>query len=418
MRKIKELAIILVIIFFAFFLCKICFGTVSSQTVLESFNCNGSTTEFNFTFRIFQASDLDVYLLDETTGDQTTLIYNSDYSVTATNNDFTSGGTITTTETYGGNYILVAIRNTSLTQEARFVANSALEDTLDRQTLAMQEVQNWKERALRVPISDVNVCELPTAENRKGYFLAFSSTDGHPIASSGGVPSELTVSSFAETLIDDANNTEARTTLGAVGLTGNETIAGIKTFSNDVNMASGKTLTVEIIQAVDSTGVLLKNDGGTTVITIGDDGTATLADGSQLSSSAAPTTDADIPNKKYVDDQVLEFDSTNLYDPNDSDGNAMLKAHAYQAQTDGFVSVYLDSIGAGKYLRSYVDDTDDPAGSGTKIQEIVAPAAAIGCSLFFAVPNNTYFEITTDDSEDPTILWMSIGTYSAPVDQD
>ena len=40
------------------------------------------------------------------------------------------------------------------------------------------------------------------------------------------------VSAFGLTLIDDADAATARATLGAVGLTGNETVAGVKTFSS------------------------------------------------------------------------------------------------------------------------------------------------------------------------------------------
>lgn len=40
------------------------------------------------------------------------------------------------------------------------------------------------------------------------------------------------VSAFGLTLIDDADAATARTTLGAVGLTGDQTVAGVKTFSS------------------------------------------------------------------------------------------------------------------------------------------------------------------------------------------
>jgi hypothetical protein len=51
----------------------------------------------------------------------------------------------------------------------------------------------------------------------------------------------LNVSAFGKTLIDDASASDARTTLGAVGLTGNETIAGNKTFSGSTTLSGTTT---------------------------------------------------------------------------------------------------------------------------------------------------------------------------------
>jgi hypothetical protein len=55
--------------------------------------------------------------------------------------------------------------------------------------------------------------------------------DGRPV-----VP---TISSFADTLLDDADAAAARATLGAVGLSGDETVGGKKTFSDQAFFAGG-----------------------------------------------------------------------------------------------------------------------------------------------------------------------------------
>lgn len=47
------------------------------------------------------------------------------------------------------------------------------------------------------------------------------------------LPASTTISAFGATLVDDADAATARTTIGAVGLTGSETVAGVKTFSSD-----------------------------------------------------------------------------------------------------------------------------------------------------------------------------------------
>jgi hypothetical protein len=73
----------------------------TSPLVPVSYNADGSTTEFDFTFKIINEDDVLVTLEDED-GNQTTLEKTTDYTVTYTeNNDGTiSTAYITTVSTY------------------------------------------------------------------------------------------------------------------------------------------------------------------------------------------------------------------------------------------------------------------------------------------------------------------------------
>jgi len=105
------------------------------------------------------------------------------------------------------------------------------------------------------------------------------------------------------------------------------------------------------------------------------------------------------------------------YTNEDSDGNAMIVAHAYKAATDGFVVVNIGGIGAGKNLYGYVGGTDDPAGAGILVRRMACVDNDTG-GFIFPVAKDAYFEITTNSASTPTIYWVSIGTLGNPVDQD
>jgi hypothetical protein len=181
-------------------------------------------------------------------------------------------------------------------------------------------------------------------------------------------------------------------------------------------MSNQSTAIVETVQAVDSAGLLIKNEGGDTVITIGDDGTATLADGSQLASSAAPTADADIANKKYVDDQsgTTAFgEFTNLDDEN----NTLLPSHAYLANQDGFVLVEMNPDTTGDSIQVFIGDTTDPMGEGTRVAKQQGYGVGFEQSVNVPVKSGKYWEVYHNGTS-AKIFWFPIGTLIKPTDQD
>lgn len=143
-----------------------------------------------------------------------------------------------------------------------------------------------------------------------------------------------------------------------------------------------------------------------------------LMDGSVLA-TATETGDGDrtIADKKYVDDQLLTGITFSAYTNLDSENNAMLKAHAYQAATAGWVTATGNLGTTGATLKGYVGLTTNPAGAGDLIAaEKNAAAPDEDRAICFPVAKDEYFEITCTDT--PTIRWKSIGTLSKPVDNN
>lgn len=144
---------------------------------------------------------------------------------------------------------------------------------------------------------------------------------------------------------------------------------------------------------------------------------AVLPDGSELATSGAPTADADIANKKYVDDQLLTGIVFSAYTDEDSETNAMLKAHAYKAATTGFVTAFVSSSAVGQGMNAYVGLTDNPEGARDLVQSQSNTAEGY-FQASFPVAKDEYFELTTTSANAITIRWKSVGTLSKPVDQD
>ena len=170
---------------------------------------------------------------------------------------------------------------------------------------------------------------------------------------------------------------------------------------------------VATVATIDSDGNAVFNG------TLGVTGVATLGDGSLLATSAAPTTDAMIANKLYVNNAI----AFSAYTTEDSESNTILKAHTYQAATAGFIVARVQLTTAGHTLIGYVEtsaqyDIDgDPIAGGTVAGSQEADAINSHQSICFPVAKNEYFEITCDTAN-PDIKWKSVGALSKPVDKD
>jgi hypothetical protein len=121
---------------------------------------NGTASTFAFTFKVFQASDLEVVRLNVATTIETILVINSDYTVSL-NADQNSnpGGSITLTAgalAAGFNLVITSdiqnLQPTDIVNQGGFYPD-VIEDALDRATIQIQQLQEAVDRSAKLPIT-------------------------------------------------------------------------------------------------------------------------------------------------------------------------------------------------------------------------------------------------------------------------
>lgn len=219
---------------------------------------NGVTTVFTYSF-IIPTAETVVATFTDSAGTQTVLVP-AQYTITGL--DDPNGGTITyplvgspmaTGETLTLERIVPYTQPTVLTNQGNFYPD-VVEGADDWIVMQTQQLAEQAGRTITFPAVDPaanSIGELPAWQARASMFLGFDAA-GLPIAAAGSIGT-VPVSAFMETVLDDTTAAAARTTLGAVGLTGAETIAGAKVFSSTVTGTAGGTGTTASFSAVHAT---------------------------------------------------------------------------------------------------------------------------------------------------------------------
>lgn len=203
---------------------------------------NGSAATFPFTFKVFQASDLFVVRLTVSTGTQSTLVLGTDYTVTLNlEQDSNPGGSITLVAgalASGYNLIITSdignLQPTDLTNQGGFYPE-VINDSLDRATIQIQQLQEQTDRTLKYPVTDPSTgTELPAVAQRAGKVLTFDEL-GAPIAG----PSVDEVGTILDNL--------ANITTVANDLNGPDTIGTVATNIADVNTVASNMADVNTV---------------------------------------------------------------------------------------------------------------------------------------------------------------------------
>lgn len=228
--------------------------TVSNTTNRISAVGSGSTgQEVPFSFPITATSDLTVISRVTATGVETELTETTNYTVTI-NGDV--GGvvtTVTTIETTEQIHIIRSIPRTQsldLEQGGSFNAEN-VEDMGDKNTNLINQNADKIGRLLRFPETDpsASVVALPNSVDRAGKFLYFGAIDGEPTTADGTVATDVTVSPFMETVLDDADADAARNTLGGTAQFEADFYADFSTAISTIGATEGE-LHIRTTQAI------------------------------------------------------------------------------------------------------------------------------------------------------------------------
>lgn len=122
--------------------------TLPNTTPQRTYDGDGSIVDFDFAFKMWTATvsgELAV-IIDEGESTEATLVYGTDYTLSAPNNDFSFGGTVTTLSTYTSSQTITIKSSLIRSQEFRFTNNDKLneenlEDSADRLVRIIQELE-------------------------------------------------------------------------------------------------------------------------------------------------------------------------------------------------------------------------------------------------------------------------------------
>lgn len=207
--------------------------TVSTTESRIGYNGNGATTAFAFPYRFLANADLVVTLVRADTT-QVVQTLNTDYTVTGAGDD--AGGTVTMVVPPATGQQLVIVRDVPLTQETDYISGDPFpaeshETALDKLTMISQRLNNLISRSIRLSDADLLVSSTILPSPIANATLVWNAT-GTAIVNGVGSGEFVGLSPYMEVVLGSVDATEARANLGALGTTGAESVAGVKTFSS------------------------------------------------------------------------------------------------------------------------------------------------------------------------------------------
>ena len=333
--------------------------TVSSTTVKNSYSGNGSTTSFNYTFKIFADSDLQV-IIRSSTGTETTKTITTHYTVSGAGN--TNGGSVTFTS---GNIpangeTVVLRRNVPQTQAIDYIANDPFpaethEEGLDRATMTTQQVQEELNRSIKLSRTNTMTSTEFTvgATDRASKVLGFDANGELTVTQELGTNRGNWSSGVAYAARDIVKDTStnniflvntAHTSTGSQPLTTNansakyDLIVDAATATTAQNAAAASATAAATSETNAANSATAAANSATSASTSATTATTKASEASTSATSAENAKNAAEAALDTFDDKFL---GSKASDPTvDNDGNALTDGALYFNTTDNVMKVY------------------------------------------------------------------------------
>jgi hypothetical protein len=326
--------------------------TISSTTVKNSYSGDGSTDQFNYTFKIFADSDLQV-IIRSAAGTETVKTITTHYTVAGAGNTnggsitFTSGNIPTATET------VVLRRAVPQTQAIDYIANDPFpaeshEEGLDRATMTTQQIQEELDRAIKLSRTNTMTSTEFTvgSTERANKILAFDSSGEISVTQELGTyqGTDATTTTEAYVVRDIIKSTTAAQLNNVYICVADSVVGDLLTDTDHFELlvdavSAATSATSAAASATTATTKASEAATSATNAATSETNAATSATNAETAKTAAETAQA--AAETALDTFDDKFLGSKASDPTvDNDGNALTDGALYFNTTDDVMKVY------------------------------------------------------------------------------